>query len=64
MGRAKMLFNKAKGFVPKASRDQSTEIYIVCNGYLGKNAAEIDSSNRSAESDALPQRKASRGWNK
>lgn len=62
LGRTRTLFNKAKGFVPKASRNQSTEIYIVCHGFIGKDVAEIDSSNLSPKSDALPRRKPSRGW--
>ena len=62
LGRTRTLFNKAKGFVPKASRNQSTEIYIVCHGFIGKDVAEIDSSNLSPKSDALPRSKPSRGW--
>lgn len=64
LGRTRTLFNKVKGFVPKASRDQSTEIYIVCNGFLGKDAAEVDSSERTADFVTLPRRKPSSGWKK
>ena len=62
LGRTRRLFNKVKGFVPKASRNQSTEIYIVCHGFLGKDVVEVDSSNPSADSHTLPRRKPLRGW--
>lgn len=60
--RTRTFFNKVKGFVPKASRAQSTEIYIVCHGFLGKDSAEVDSSKPSAEPETLPRRKPSHGW--
>jgi len=64
LGRSRTLFNKVKGFVPKASRDQSTEIYIVCHGFLGKDVAESDKRDSAAEPNTLPHRKPSLGWKK
>ena len=62
--RTRTLFDKVKGFVPKASRAQSTEIYIVCKGFLGRDASENDMRERTKDFDALPRRKPSRGWKK
>lgn len=64
IARCKILFSKVKGFVPKASRDQSTEIYIVCSGFLGKYASETDINEGTTDSDAFPHSKPSRGWKK
>lgn len=36
LGRTRSMFEKVKGFKPKASRDVSTEMYIIGEGYKGK----------------------------
>lgn len=33
--RAQLLFDEARGFKPKASREESVEMFIVCRGYRG-----------------------------
>ncbi len=35
LARARQLFDNAKGFKPQASRQHSTEMYIVAKGYIG-----------------------------
>ncbi|MFO0827983.1 MAG: RlmE family RNA methyltransferase [Phycisphaerales bacterium] len=57
--RAAGLFDDAKGFKPKASRAESVEMYIVCHGFKGPKPPRTV-----AESDFLPKRKPSAGWNK
>ncbi len=55
--RCKALFDDARGFKPKASREESVEMFLVCRAYKGAPAE------RSPPIDpSLPQRKPSAGW--
>lgn len=55
--RFRSLFRYAKGFKPKASRNESVEMYLVGHGYLAvEEKHERDPS--------LPPRKPSKGWGK
>ncbi|MCH7547629.1 MAG: RlmE family RNA methyltransferase, partial [Planctomycetes bacterium] len=59
------VFNKAKGFKPKASRNESREMYIIAHGFTGTNAiANTDdaSDDLPDQSIELPKRKPSKGW--
>ena len=62
LARCRALFAKVKGFVPKASRHKSTEIYIIARGFRGDNAAEADRVQRTADHPPLPARRRSTGW--
>jgi 23S rRNA (uridine2552-2'-O)-methyltransferase len=55
--RCKTLFDDARGFKPKASREESVEMFVVCRGYRGAKAETPQSIDPS-----LPQRKPSAGW--
>jgi 23S rRNA (uridine2552-2'-O)-methyltransferase len=55
LARTRKAFEKTKGFKPKASRGDSTEMYVVAHGYRGTAADP-------AVEDALPRRKPSTGW--
>ena len=60
VARARRLFETIKGFVPKASRHQSTEIYIVARKFRGPGAEQATLSH--CELDLPPRRRPSRGW--
>ncbi len=49
------LFERAKGFKPKASRDESVEMYLIGLGYK----APVEASETDAD---LPRRRPSAGW--
>lgn len=63
LDRCRALFAKVKGFVPKASRHKSTEIYIIARGFRGAEAAEADRAQRTADHPPLAPRRRSTGWN-
>lgn len=57
--RATSLFDSAKGYKPKASRSESTEMYVVATGF------QADAAARAAEADAArdaARKKPSSGW--
>lgn len=60
VARARRLFETLKGFVPKASRPQSTEIYIVAHKFRGAGAEQSMLSH--FELDQPPRQRPSRGW--
>lgn len=62
LDRCRGLFKKVKGFVPKASRHKSTEIYVITWGFRGPGAAEVDLARRAAAQPPLPPRARSTGW--
>ncbi len=62
LDRCRVLFEKVKGFVPKASRHKSTEIYVIAFGFRGRGAAEADHAGRAAAQPPLPPRPRSTGW--
>lgn len=62
--RCRALFVRVKGFVPKASRHKSTEIYIIARGFRGREAAEADRAQRTADHPSLPARRRSTGWHR
>ncbi len=62
LDRCRGLFEKVKGFVPKASRHKSTEIYVIAWGFRGRGAAEADRAGRAAAQPPLPPRPRSTGW--
>ncbi len=62
LDRCRVLFEKVKGFVPKASRHKSTEIYVIARGYRGREAAEADFADRAAAQPPPPPRPRSTGW--
>lgn len=63
LDRCRGLFEKVKGFVPKASRHKSTEIYVIAWGFRGRGAAEADRAGRAAaQPPLLPPRPRSTGW--
>ncbi len=64
LDRCRSLFGKVKGFVPKASRHKSTEIYVIARGFRGRDAAEADHARRTADHPPLPARRRSTGWNR
>ena len=64
LDRCRALFAKVKGFVPKASRHKSTEIYIIARGFRGADAAEADRAQRTADHPPLAPRRRSTGWNR
>ncbi len=41
LARTKAMFEKVKGFKPKASRGESTEIYIIAEGFNAQNAQSL-----------------------
>jgi 23S rRNA (uridine2552-2'-O)-methyltransferase len=51
------LFEQGKGFKPKASRDESVEMYLVGQSYRPRMGAAAD-----ARDPSLPPRKPSSGW--
>jgi 23S rRNA (uridine2552-2'-O)-methyltransferase len=53
VARTKTVFEFVKGFKPKASRGESTEIYIIAEGYLGKS---------SQQGTVAPLRAKPQGW--
>lgn len=62
LDRCRVLFEKVKGFVPKASRHKSTEIYVIAWGFRGRGAAEADRAARAAVQPPSPPRPRSTGW--
>ena len=58
LGRTRRLFTSVKGFKPKASRPESTEMYITAQGYRGP---EADDQPPQHESERPP-RRPSTGW--
>jgi len=64
LDRCRALFEKVKGFVPKASRHKSTEIYIIARGFRGRDAAEADHAQRTADHPQPPAQRRSTGWNR
>ena len=58
--RARHLFEHVKGFVPKASRHQSTETYVVTHGFRAPQAEESHSAEAPAE--LPPRRRPAQGW--
>jgi len=59
------MFDRAKGFKPKASRNESREMYIIAHGFTGTNAiANTDDATDDLpdQSIELPKRKPSKGW--
>ena len=54
--RSGRMFEKAKGFKPKASRSDSVEIFLVCQGFLGRDPEAGD-----PEMPVAPRQKPS-GW--
>lgn len=74
--RAKAMFRRVKGFKPAASRDESTEIYLVAHEFTGTSAPRPSNNDddalaaRPGDEDAaaaaamqLPKRRPSTGWN-
>ncbi len=58
--RTQTMFETVKGYKPKASRSESTEMYITAAGYLAKAArSDVDSP-----TVPLPTRRPSAGWKK
>jgi 23S rRNA (uridine2552-2'-O)-methyltransferase len=55
--RASRMFEEAKGYKPRASRQESVEMFIVCHGYRGG-----DGRVPTADDATLPKRKPSKGW--
>ena len=60
VARTRRLFETLKGFVPKASRHQSTEIYIVARKFRGPGTEQATPSH--FELAQPPRRRPSRGW--
>lgn len=56
LDRVQKEFDKGKGFKPKASRNESVEMFVVAHGYRGS------SENEEHEHPPLPPRKPSAGW--
>jgi 23S rRNA (uridine2552-2'-O)-methyltransferase len=50
LARVKELFETVKGFKPKASRDESREMFIVAKGRVASIAGESESARRSDHS--------------
>jgi 23S rRNA (uridine2552-2'-O)-methyltransferase len=60
--RVQVMFSQCKGFKPKASRSESTEIYLVAHDFEGVAA---DAKTLANEPDVqLPKRGPSKGWAK
>src|SRR6185503_7360601 len=55
------MFEASKGFKPKASRSESTEMYVVATGFRG---AESFDARGGGDDSALPQRKPASGWSR
>ena len=62
LARCRVLFENVKGFVPKASRHKSTEIYVIARGFRGRGTAEADLASRATEPPPSPPRPRSTGW--
>ncbi|MFO0782882.1 MAG: RlmE family RNA methyltransferase [Phycisphaerales bacterium] len=54
---AKGLFDEARGFKPKSSREESVEMFIVCRGYRGPR-----NDPPPPRDPSLPQKAPSAGW--
>jgi 23S rRNA (uridine2552-2'-O)-methyltransferase len=59
--RTRAMFEKVKGFSPKASRQESTEIYVVAHGYRGADSGVAPEATSELEIE-LPKRRPSTGW--
>jgi 23S rRNA (uridine2552-2'-O)-methyltransferase len=59
--RTRAMFERVRGFSPKASRQESTEIYVVAHGYRGVDA-ELGRGTATEPEIELPKRKPSTGW--
>ena len=60
LARLRRMFRTVKGFKPKASRDTSTEIYVIAHGFRGRDTTAPTED--AAPERALPPRKPSTGW--
>lgn len=54
--RTRKAFEKVKGFKPKASRGDSTEMFVIAHGYRGAASDPV------IEDVALPKKRPSAGW--
>jgi 23S rRNA (uridine2552-2'-O)-methyltransferase len=59
LARTRRLFTSVKGFKPKASRHDSTEMYVIAQGYRGPDAGEQQPRDATQEQ---PPRRPSTGW--
>lgn len=55
------MFDRVKGFKPKASRNESREMYIIAHGFTGASAA-TEPDEDTEPSFVLPKHKPSKGW--
>ncbi len=62
--RLQKLFDEAKGFKPKASRSESTEMYLVAHGWRGLDPALADSRPKDVNVLAPPRPAPRAGWGK
>lgn len=65
LARARKAFDRARGFKPKASREESTEIFLVAHGYRGADAdpGEAGTAGRHERAHPpAPRGGPSRGW--
>jgi len=59
--RTRSAFDTARGFKPRASRDESTEMYIVATGFLGETPV-VDAGDDLPPGFERPNRRPSSGW--
>jgi 23S rRNA (uridine2552-2'-O)-methyltransferase len=59
--RTRAMFERVRGFSPKASRQESTEIYVVAHGYRGADT-RLERNVASEQEIELPKRRPSPGW--
>ena len=57
--RMKAMFTRVKGYKPKSSRSESTEMYVIAHGFRGR--VELP-ENEDVQEIELPKRKPSKGW--
>ena len=60
--RAERLFEDAKGFKPKASRSESTEMYIIARDWIGLDPARVDPRPCDVSVLAPPRPQPRAGW--
>jgi 23S rRNA (uridine2552-2'-O)-methyltransferase len=60
--RTQKLFNEARGFKPKASRSESTEMYIIAKGWRGFDPAALDPRPSDVNVLAPPRPQPREGW--
>jgi len=64
LAETKQAFKSVKGFTPKASRSESTEIYIIAQQFIGAHESAKRTDEPFAEPTQPPQRKPSTGWSR